>query len=361
MASRTRILHVRRLGRHADRLERAAAVLREGGLVAFPTETVYGLAVRADCESAVRRLYEVKGRAFSKPLSVHLADPEEAGDYVGELPEAARSLMRVFWPGPLTLLMRRSRAVPEAIVRGTDKVGLRLPDHALARAFLRRCGVTVAATSANLSGRPSPTTVEHVLSDLEGRIDCLLVGKKRLLGLESTVLDVTGNPPRVVRLGFVTVEEISRVLGRPPLLSGDTATPERFTRFAPEARLVVVEGHRDRVPRRLRLLREDYAISARVALLVTRETAQAHFPGDEAVRQIGSRQDLEAIARELFRLLRRLETEEGVQIVLVEGLPREGLGAAIMERLDRVAHQVINTEDPGYAGRAGAGEPGPQG
>jgi L-threonylcarbamoyladenylate synthase len=352
-AKRTLVLRVGSLSRQADLIRQAADILRRGGLVAFPTETVYGLGCRADDEQAVRRLFAAKGRPPTNPLLLHLPEAARAERYVSQIPPEARRLMEVFWPGPLTLLLPRSDQVLPIVTANLDKVGLRLPSHPLAQEFLRQCEVPVVATSANLSGRPSPTTPEHVLADLEGRIDCLLEWREPPLGLESTVLDLASHPPRIVRLGFVTAEEIARVLGRAPLLSGDVATPERFTRFAPEARVVVVEGDPERVARRLKGLFEVHSSTEKVAILCTRETAETHLAGLAPLRVMGSRQDLEGIARELFGILRELETQEQARLILVEGLEREGLGATIMERLCRVAHQVINTEDPGYAGQGG--------
>lgn len=346
------ILTITSLARNGDLLRRAANVIRRGGVVAFPTECVYMLASRADDPEAVKRLCAIRQRPCDVPLTLYCAHAEDAEAFMREPSELVRRLGSLFWPGPLTLVVPRSPAVPEVVSAGLAKVALRVPNHRMAQEFLACCKGPVVATTARLPGGLPPVDRDAVYATFGGTIDLMLEGREPPLGLESTVLDVTGRNPRLVRLGFVRPREIERVAGRAVVLSSDDPTPGRFTRFSPEARLVVVEGEADRVMRRLKFLRDTLGGKDSSALLVTPGMAEA-FQGETGVHVLPDPSAPEELSEALFGLLRRLGDSDSLGLILVEGLPREGPTAALMERLTRVAHQVINTEDPGYAGQGG--------
>ena len=318
----------------------AARILRDGGLVAFPTETVYGLGANINSEEAVGRIFEVKGREFNQPLTFHLSSPREMEFWVEEVPETAQVLRDCFLPGPMTIVLRRSQRIPDLAVGGSHKVGFRVPRNDVAQAFLRETGVTVVATSANLSGHPSPTRAGHVLDDLSGKIDALLECDEDLLGIESTVVDCTQTPPRILRPGFITQEEIVRIAGFEVLMSDDNLSTARFARFAPAVRMVLVEGEPEKVVARIRELLGELGPPENVGLLVSHET-QARIGVLPHMMDMGARNAFQHISHNLFRQMRELE-KEGVEIILVEGIPKRGLGATIMNRLIRLADQVVH-------------------
>jgi len=303
-------------------LEEAARVLREGGLVAFPTETVYGLGARATDPLAVARVFEVKGRPRFDPLIVHIATREELRVLWREIPPLAEVLMRRFWPGPLTLVYYKSPEVPDIVTAGLDTVAVRMPSHPVALALLRKAGVPVAAPSANSFGRLSPTRAEHVLEDLGERVDLILDGGPCPVGVESTILSLAYNPPRLLRPGGVPVEEIERVIG--PVERAATSS-------RPEAPGGLPSHYRPRTP--LRLLEEGVEVpeGLRIGLLAFRAPREGPFL---AVEVLSPKGDLREAASRLFEALHRLDGM-GLDLILAEPVPEEGLGLAIMDRLRR--------------------------
>jgi L-threonylcarbamoyladenylate synthase len=313
-------------------LAEAARVLRAGGLVAFPTETVYGLGADALDAGAVERIFAAKERPPGNPLIVHLASDADLPGVAAEVPPAARVAIRHFWPGPLSLVLPRGRAVPLVTTGGLETVAVRVPAHPVARALIAAAARPIAAPSANRSGRPSPTRAAHVLDDLDGRVDLVVDGGATEVGLESTVLDCTEQPPRLLRPGGVSLEALARVLGELHVAgSGDAAAARspglRYRHYAPRARLLVVEageGERAAAPW--------LAAGQPVALLAWRAVA-AELPG---LRVRAMPADLERYARELFAALRECDAE-GAALIVVEAVAAEGLGRAIMDRLRRAA------------------------
>ena len=352
-ASQPVVLTVASLARNGDLLRRAANLLRRGSLVAFPTESSYVLACRADDKEALGRLAALRQRPPGLPWTLFCRDAEEAMTYLAEPSELVSRLAGTLWPGPLTLIGRRSERVPAEVCLGLAKVALRVPGHRLAQALLGQCRCPVVATSARLPSGPAMTSREAVLAAFGHGLEALLEGREPAGTLEPTRLDVAGPVPRLVGLGFISPKEIQRLAGHAPLLSSDLATPARFTRFSPEARLTVVEGEPDRVAHRMKFLSETVGGRDAVALLVTPALARAGLAGHPGLHLLPDPENPEELGRHLFELLHRFEGQDGVRLILVEGLPREGPTADLMERLTRVAHQVINTEDPGYAGQAG--------
>lgn len=336
-------------GRHC--LKMAAGVLRWGGIVAFPTETVYGLGANAFNPAAVAKIFAAKGRPADNPLIVHIAREEELSGLVRKIPPTAYLLMEYFWPGPLTLVLPRTRAVPDIVTAGLDTVGIRMPDHPVALALLEKARVPVAAPSANLSGKPSPTTGLDVLRDLAGKADLVIDGGPAQVGVESTVLDMTVNPPMILRPGGVSREELEEVIGEveldPALAASGKDIKSRpkspgmkYTHYAPEAQVTVVLGGKEGKLKALdRLVREARNKGLRVGLLLTEETAGAYRDRGAPphyLEVLGSQQRLEAIAGRLFSALRRCDRQH-LDVVFAEGVSQEGLGLAIMNRLTKAA------------------------
>lgn len=335
-------------------IEEAAGILRSGGLVAFPTETVYGLGASALDPGAVAGIFRVKGRPPDNPLIVHVADRGMVEQLTFPVNDRARQLMQVFWPGPLTIILPRKKEVPPEVSAGLPTVAIRMPAHQVALELIRAAGVPVAAPSANLSGRPSPTTAAHVLADLGEQIDVILDGGPAGIGVESTVLDLTSPVPVVFRPGGVTIEELSAVLGEvrlDPLAAGPAVAddPEKdyqprspglkYRHYAPRAPLILVEGDPRWTAMKAReLATRQYAAGMRVGILACAESAGSYGHGHVLVA--GSRRQPEQIAARLYSVLRRFD-ELGVDVIIAEGIEPAGLGLAIMNRLRRAAGEVV--------------------
>ena len=323
-------------------IHEAAAVLIAGGLVAFPTETVYGLGADALNASAVARIFAAKGRPADNPIIVHLADAAMLSEVVASVPARARLLISRCWPGPLTLVLPASPAVPKVTRGGLPTVAVRVPAHRVAIALIRAAGRPIAAPSANLSGRPSPTTAQHVLADLGDAIDLVLDAGPTPLGVESTVLDLTRRVPTVLRPGGVPLETLEEILGRvsvaDPRRTGAAALRRspgtRYRHYAPRAGMQLVEGERGRAAADVAAaVRALWAQGLRVGVMVTAETAPTVPPG-AVVRVMGRSDDPATIAARLFAQLRELD-DAGLDAIVVEGIPERGLGRAVMDRLRR--------------------------
>lgn len=328
----------------------AANFIKNGGLVAFPTETVYGLGADALNPKAVRNLFKAKKRPLDNPPIVHVGDAQEVYRLTTEVPEKAERLMHVFWPGPLTLIFKRSKIVPAVTVAGLDTIAVRMPRHNVALALIRESGCPLAAPSANLAGKPSPTTAEHVLEDLKGRIDAVLDAGPTKIGVESTVLDLTVDPPQILRPGGTPLEALKGVLGKVELHPVAVAEKEtdiekarspgmKHRHYAPKAEVVVVEGELAAVAEKIAELANFYRRrKLKVGVLATDETASSYRA--DVVKSLGSRSSLNAIAKNLFRLLREFDLE-GVDVIIAEGVPTEGLGLAVMNRLRKASGYKI--------------------
>ncbi|HIE30861.1 MAG TPA: threonylcarbamoyl-AMP synthase [Methanosarcinales archaeon] len=323
----------------------AARIIREGGTVAFPTETVYGLGADALNPDAVLKILRAKGRPADNPLIVHVSSREQICKITEDIPECAFGLMDAFMPGPLTLILKRKAIVPGVTTGGLDTIAVRMPDHRVALGLIRESDTPIAAPSANLSGRPSPTTAAHVMADLAGRIDAVIDGGQVRIGVESTVLDLTSDIPTVLRPGGVGIEEIRGCVGRVlagyhepiPDVGGVVRSPGmRYTHYAPETAVVLIEGDPESVAARIsRLIAEYHKKGRRVGLLVTEETAE-QVSGDEDL-VLCRRDDLEAYARNLFGGLRYLDGRD-VDVIVADGsIKSEGVGAAVLNRLRRAA------------------------
>ncbi len=316
----------------------AAVALREGLLVGVPTETVYGLAADALNEDAVKAIFRAKGRPADNPLIVHVTGKAEARA-LASLTPLAESLMDAFWPGPLTLVVPRLAHVPDVITAGLDTVALRSPSHPAMRALMQASGIPIAAPSANRSGRPSPTTAQHVMQDLEGLIPLVIDGGECEVGLESTVVDATGEVPLVLRPGFITPEMLAAVAGEclvapsalRPLEQGEQAPSPgmRHRHYAPKAPLTLVKGQPEAVALHIRAL---CAGERKPCVLAMAD----RLPAYQGLMAWSLGSDLNEAAHHLFALLRQAD-EEGCTRILAESLPEEGLGLALMNRLSRAA------------------------
>ena len=323
----------------------ASDLLRRGGLVAFPTETVYGLGADALNRDAVLSIFAAKGRPADNPLIVHIHDRSQLNDLC-EIPPLAEPLMDAFWPGPLTLLFVRKPVVPPEVTAGLPTVAIRMPSHPVAAAMLRSCDLPVAAPSANTSGRPSPTAAAHVLEDMNGKIPLILDGGSCDVGLESTVLDLCHGRPTILRPGGVTKEMLESVLGQEVLLAGSILRPlgenevalspgMRYKHYAPKGTVTLVEGPEERtVPLLRRLCLEQLREGKKACGLCFSEHVEALAGCDP--HDIGSVSSPDEIARRLFDTLRRLD-DEGMEAVFSEVVPPEGIGLAVMNRLGRAA------------------------
>jgi L-threonylcarbamoyladenylate synthase len=315
----------------AKALAEAAAILRAGGLVAFPTETVYGLGARAYDASAARRVYKAKGRPSDNPLIVHVSDEAMLADVVKRVTPLARKLIDAFWPGPLTLILEKSARVPSAVTAGGLTVAVRCPGHPAARALIRALGEPVAAPSANLSGRPSPTTAAHVLRDLRGRVALILDGGPCRKGLESAIVDARGLRPVVLRHGILTGEAIARAAGVPlgtPGRAAPAAPGTRHRHYAPSCRVKLVP------PERVRVLAKALADEPSTGLV-----HRTPWTGRKLAYSRRVRGGAGAYAAALFSALRDAETA-GVKTLYVETLPDRGVGRAVMDRLRRAARRT---------------------
>ena len=324
-------------------LERAGQIIRRGGLVAFPTETVYGLGANGLDPVAVQRIFAAKGRPQDNPLILHVASVRAIEDLVLEFPPAAGCLAAAFWPGPLTLVLRRRPVVPEAVSAGLPTVAVRIPAHRVALDLIEAAGVPIAAPSANRSGKPSPTRAEHVLADLDGRVEMILDAGPTSVGLESTVVDLTTAVPSLLRPGGVTIEQLREVLPNLGLVSGGIADQGRpvapgmkYRHYAPHAPLTVVIGPPAPVKVFLRgRMAEAVEAGLRLAVLAHSDTL-AGLGGPGTLLDLGPRSSPEIAARRLFSFLRDCDKQR-VDEILAEGGREDGLGLAIMNRLGKAA------------------------
>ncbi len=335
-----------------EELQEACKILQNGGLVAFPTETVYGLGGDALRPEASAGIYAAKGRPSDNPLIVHIADMDSLEDVAAQIPEAAVKLAQHFWPGPLTMIFPKTEKVPESTTGGLDTVAVRMPSHPIARALIRESGVYIAAPSANTSGRPSPTKAEHVQEDLDGRIDMIIDGGAVGIGLESTIVDMSTGVPTILRPGYITKEMLEDILGEvqvdPAILSRSInpnvvakAPGMKYRHYAPKGQMTIVEGETDKVISEInRLCQEKTAGGSSVAVIATEET-KAYYTCDH-VRSIGSRSTEGSIAAGLYDILREMD-HIGAEYIFAESFEKDALGKAIMNRmLKAAAYHVIN-------------------
>lgn len=328
-----------------EELEEACHILKDGGLVAFPTETVYGLGGDALNPLAASKIYSAKGRPSDNPLIVHIACIESLYD-IAEVTEDGLKLAKAFWPGPLTLVFKKKETVPPQTTGGLDTVAVRMPCHAVARELIKRSGVYIAAPSANLSGRPSPTQAKHVIEDLDGRIDIIIDGGSPVIGIESTIVDVSGSKAVILRPGYITKDMLKDVLcdvSTDPAIEGilpqkdivAKAPGMKYRHYAPKGQLLIVEGSPDRVARKINsLVSEKDTEGYKTAVIATDETKDKYKCN--IIKSIGTRKSENSIAASLYNILREMDYME-VQYIYSESFGAGILGGAVMNRMLKAA------------------------
>ena len=330
-------------------MKEAGALLKSGALVAFPTETVYGLGANALDEKASAKIYAAKGRPSDNPLIIHIADMEKLAYITAEIPTAAIKLAEKFWPGPLTMVLKKSDVVPLGTTGGLNTVAVRMPSHPIALEMIRAGGGYIAAPSANTSGRPSPTLASHVADDMDGIIPMILDGGAVGIGIESTIVDLTEEIPTILRPGFITKEMLEEVVGEVQIdkgLEADAKTPPKapgmkYRHYAPKAELLIVEGAEDAVIKKINaLVKEKEAQGIVAGVIGTEETVSKYQAG--IVKSMGTRTDEISISSHLYGILREFDESEA-EVIYSESFEEGAMGSAIMNRLLKAAgHKIIS-------------------
>lgn len=352
MMQRTVVKKISETNIDMNTIRQAGHIIQKGGLVAFPTETVYGLGADALQPEASKKIYAAKGRPSDNPLIVHICSFEDLNKIVTYIPKAARLLADAFWPGPLTMILEKSDEVPYETTGGMNTVAVRMPSNKIALSLIREGGGYIAAPSANTSGKPSPTLAEHVFEDLKDKIPLILDGGAVGIGIESTIIDLTDDIPVVLRPGFISMDMLTKIIGEvrmdPGILNDDEnikpkAPGMKYRHYAPKAEMIVVEGMRENVIKKINIMsQEKMKEGKKVGIIGTEETVSCYDYG--FVISIGKRQEEEMIAHNLYRILRQFD-ESDVDIIFSESFSTLRMGQAIMNRLLKAAgHQIIVAE-----------------
>ena len=341
---KTEILKINYDNPEMDKINFAAEVLKEGGTVAFPTETVYGLGANAFDESAVKKIFKAKGRPSDNPLIVHISEFKDILPLVKEVPKRASRVVEKFCPGPLTIILDKSDSVPNVTSGGLDTVAIRIPSNKIALELIKRAGIPIAAPSANTSGSPSPTCARHVMQDLNGKVDVIIDGGDSTVGLESTILDLSRRIPVILRPGGVTLEQLKSILKDvcidPAILKKDENTIARapgmkYKHYAPKAKVIIIDGKLQDIVQKIDILSEEYEKNGtKVGIMATEQTKHSYKFGQ--VVSLGDRNNINEIASKLFTVLRNFDIIE-VEIVLAESIESSGVGLAVMNRLTKAA------------------------
>jgi len=324
----------------------AAIALRKGNTVVFPTETVYGLGADAFNVEAIKKIFIAKGRPEDNPLIVHVSSKKQVKLLVTEVPEVADKLMDEFWPGPLTLVMKKSKLVSDFVTAGLDTVAIRMPDNEIALKLIELSGVPIAAPSANISGSPSPTSEEHVIDDLNGKVEYIILGGDTVVGLESTVLDVTEKPYKILRPGFITLEDIEDVVGEVSYdkhLIDSGFTPKspglKYKHYSPKADIIIVSSDDEMILiEKINELIKEYEKNGKlVGIMVTEELIEKF----KSIKiSLGSKDKLDVVGNRLFRALRDFD-KKNVDVIITQDFKNEGFGVAIMNRLKKASSNKI--------------------
>lgn len=340
----TRVIKVNQREPEEELIKEAAELIKAGKLVAFPTETVYGLGANGLDEEAAKRIFLAKGRPQDNPLILHVASMEEVKLLVKAIPKEAELIAEKFWPGPITMIFERSSLVPDVITAGLDTVAIRMPDHKIALSLIKASGVPIAAPSANTSGKPSPTLAQHVIEDLYGKIDMVIDGGATGVGLESTVLDLTGDRPTILRPGGVTLEDLRPIIPNVTLdlsiiKDGEKIIPkspgQKYRHYAPKADMLVYSGQIDNIVEAINMKTKKLIEEGKkVGIMATEETKDKYKEG--IIISVGTRKDKRTIAHNFFNVL-RLFDENKVDTILAEGVEFKGLGIAIMNRMKKAS------------------------
>ncbi|MCT4542029.1 MAG: L-threonylcarbamoyladenylate synthase [Vallitalea sp.] len=333
-------------------IKQAGNILKEGGLVAFPTETVYGIGANSLDVNAINKIYEAKGRPSDNPLIVHVSSKQDVQKYAKKINYTAEKLMDEFWPGPLTLIFEKRDIIPDNITGGLNTVAIRMPSHTIARSIIKEADLPIAAPSANISGRPSPTMAEHVINDLNGKVDMIIDGGYCEIGLESTVLDVTDTIPTILRPGGITKEMLEQVVGKvfvDPAIkkSNKNLIPKspgmKYRHYAPNANLFVFSGASNKVIVHINeLIKTEQEKGNKVGVIATKQTKEMYYCDDVIV--IGDENKPDEIASNLFRVLREFDNKK-VESIYCEAFSNKDIGSATMNRLLKAAgNKIINID-----------------
>lgn len=343
---RTRVLRINPKKPQMSEIRRAAHLIRRGSLVAFPTETVYGLGANALDPTAVEKVFAAKGRPSDNPLIVHIYDKDDLYRLAVDVPEMAGRIADRFWPGPLTIVLKKSKIVPRITTGGLDTVAVRMPRNRIAQMLIKESRTPIAAPSANYFGRPSPTTAEHVLEDMKGRIGMIVDGGRTRIGIESTVIDLTSKVPVLLRPGGVSVEKLQKEIGRlriHPLIRGGRSRSVhrspgmKYKHYSPDAKVVLIQGPTDRVQKRIiRIVKQLREQRKRVGVICTKSGRY----GAHATKITGANHD--RLAADLFRTFREFDSKK-IDVILVQAVPKKGIGLGIMNRLEKAAYRKIRT------------------
>ncbi|MFA5523180.1 MAG: L-threonylcarbamoyladenylate synthase [Tissierellales bacterium] len=340
----TRILAIDPSHPETDKIIEAAEIIKAGGIVAFPTETVYGLGANALDDKAIEKIFLAKGRPQDNPLIVHINHISQLDDIVKDIPKHAFNIMERFWPGPLTLIFKKTSKIPHIITGGLSTVAVRMPSHKIALELIKHSGLPIAAPSANTSGKPSPTASSHVIDDLSGKVDMIIEGGSTGVGLESTVLDISGDIPTILRPGGITLEDLLTVLSKVEYDSAietnntdlvPKSPGQKYKHYSPDAKMIVVKGDIDEIVDKTIGLCEEYEFKGmRVGIMATKQTY--HKYESENILIVGDREHPETIAANFFGALRKFD-EVKVDIIIAEGIEEKGIGKAIMNRMKKAA------------------------
>ncbi|MBD5637295.1 threonylcarbamoyl-AMP synthase [Clostridium botulinum] len=334
-------------------ISKAGNILRQGGLVVFPTETVYGLGANALDKDAVKKIFKAKGRPQDNPLIVHISKVKDIEKLVKKIPPIAQKLMDKFWPGPMTIILKKKDIIPNETSGGLDSIGIRMPSNKIAMELISMAGVPIAAPSANLSGKPSPTDLETCIEDLDGRVNAILGGDNSEVGVESTVIDCTIDPPCILRPGGITLEMLKKIdpniyidpaiMKKPDKELRPKAPGMKYRHYAPKAPLKIIKGDLNKTIEKINEMVQNYIdAEKKVGIIATDETIDNYKKGE--VVSIGSRKDLNTIAHNLFYVLRTFD-EKNVDLILSEAFEEKDMGVAIMNRLKKSAgYDIINLD-----------------
>ena len=328
-----------------EAIEKGAEIIKKGGVVAFPTETVYGLGADALNKEAVKKIFEAKGRPQDNPLIIHVAD-HDLSAYAAEIPDKAQELMNKFWPGPLTIILKKTDLIPMETSAGLHTVGIRMPSNETARLLIKAAGCPIAAPSANISGKPSPTNFWRCVEDLDGKVDMIIGDGSSIVGLESTIIDYSVFPPRLLRPGYITYDDVHKIdqdivydeaMTRADEKEIPKAPGMKYRHYAPKAPLFIITGDSELVKRRIvELSKNHQKLGEIVGILAPKEREKMYNKENIRFISLGSENNSSEIARNLFEGLRTFD-DLNVDVILAEGFSEEGVGVAIMNRLKKAS------------------------
>ncbi|AQS08427.1 threonylcarbamoyl-AMP synthase [Clostridium saccharobutylicum] len=341
---KTKVSEIKSVKEDEEKIREAAQIIKNGGLVVFPTETVYGLGADALNSKAVEKIFSAKGRPQDNPLIIHVAS-KNIESYVEEIPEVANKLIEKFWPGPLTIILKKKDIVPNVTSANLSSIGVRMPDNEIARRLIELSNTTIAAPSANISGRPSPTDLQRCIEDLDGKVDCILGGPQSDVGVESTIVDCTVEPALVLRPGGITLEmlkeidsriEIDKAIMQKPSENLKPKAPGmKYRHYAPKAKVTIISGARKKTIEKVKdMVNYNIEKGKKVCILTVEENEKEYTEGIRIV--LGSISNLSTVAKNLFEALRKCD-DLGADLILAEGYEQKGVGVAIMNRLNKAA------------------------